>query len=441
MNRLSLAEEIIGLALRRGADMADVYIKDYKNLSVEVKQQDVESLDSSETIGIALRVIRQKRLGFSFTTDVDSIGKMVDDAVEASRWSGEDVYLDLPERSIASDIDIFDEKIADVSEGSAIENALMLEKSALSFDRRIKKVRKASAFFYCSFTSFANSKGVRAHYKGTIVSSHIMAIAEDKGDSQMAWDMGIARFLEAIDFSAIGKSAADNAVSLLGARRISAVKAPVILDPFVATEFLGILASSFNSDNIQKGKSMLKGKLGMDIMSPVITIVDNGQMQRGIGSTPVDDEGVPTMKKDVVAKGKLLCYLYNTYTARKDNTVSTGNAVRGDFKGIPSVGVTNLYIEKGDIDRGALVKLPGRAIYIMEAMGMHTINPISGDFSVGVTGLWMENGEVAYPVKEAVISGNILDLFRRVRAVGSDLRFYGRVGSPSLLIEDIDISG
>ncbi|MBS1114841.1 MAG: peptidase modulator of gyrase, partial [Nitrospirae bacterium] len=175
-----------------------------------------------------------------------------------------------------------------------------------------------------------------------------------------------------------------------------------------------------------------------------LNIIDNGLRSGKLGSRPVDDEGVPTREKMVVHEGVLQSYLYNTYTARKGNTQSTGNAVRGGFSSAPSVGITNLYIEpasgKGSLGEKELFTFLDRGLYIVDAMGVHTANPISGDFSLGVTGLWVEGGEIQFPVKEAVISGNILDFFQKVAAVGNDLIFYGNMGAPSLIISDIDVS-
>jgi PmbA protein len=231
---------------------------------------------------------------------------------------------------------------------------------------------------------------------------------------------------------------------LLGARTIAGSRTNVILDNSVTIDFLGIFASSLSSEALQKGKSLLQDKLGKAIISPRINIIDSGLRPGKLGSRPVDDEGVPTSEKILVHEGVLQTYLYNTYTARKGNTNSTGNAARGSFSSLPSVGITNLFIEPstvgGCLGKKELFKFLGRGLYIVDAMGVHTANPVSGDFSLGVTGLWIEGGEVRFPVKEAVISGNILEFFNKVAAVGDDLIFYGNMGAPSIIISDVDIS-
>jgi PmbA protein len=240
----------------------------------------------------------------------------------------------------------------------------------------------------------------------------------------------------------VGRNAAARALLLLGAKTMHGVKSHVILDNAVATEFLGIFSSLLSSESVQKGKSLLAHRKGEEVVNALISVVDDGLMEHKLGSRPFDDEGVPASRKYLIKDGVLQGFLYNVYTAKKEGVISTGNAVRGAFSGLPMVGPTNLYIPASPSSSGpeGLCRAMGRGLYITDAMGVHTANPISGEFSIGVSGLWIEGGEVKYPVKEAVISGNILDLFKRVCSVGSDLKFYGNMGSPSLVIGPTDIS-
>ena len=172
-----------------------------------------------------------------------------------------------------------------------------------------------------------------------------------------------------------------------------------------------------------------------------MTIYDDGLLEGGLGTAPADDEAVPIQRKTIISDGRLLLFLHNTYTARKDKTLSTGNGMRGGFKGVPGVGITNLYIEPGECSQEGIIEQAERGLFVTEVMGMHTANPISGDFSVGATGFWIENGAKAYPVREVTIAGNILELMKNVDVVGCDLRFSGRIGSPSLLIKELSIGG
>jgi PmbA protein len=197
-----------------------------------------------------------------------------------------------------------------------------------------------------------------------------------------------------------------------------------------------------SSENVQKGKSLLAGKLGHHVISKNLDIIDDGVFYHGPGSRPIDDEGVPALRKVLVREGMLESFMYNSRTARKEGRESTGNAIRGRFSAVPSVGPLNLYINTTGkrMTKDEMLASVEQGLYIIEAMGMHTANPISGQFSIGVSGMWVEGGKPAYPVKEAVISGNVLDFFCGVTAIGDDLRFFGNIGSPSLLMGAIDIS-
>ncbi|NTU43110.1 MAG: TldD/PmbA family protein [Nitrospirales bacterium] len=435
---------LLEAALRKGADAAEVYTRVSKNLTVEVKDQEVDTLETSLSGGYGIRVIRDHRLGFSYSTDLNDWESVAGRAVEASRYAEPDESLCLPVRSEGSSVEIYDPRVVSVLESEARDYALVMERAAMNEDPRITKIRKASGSFTKNDTYIVNSLGVDCHYTSTGCSAQILAIAEEGDEGQMGWDYEGSRFLGEIGFERVGRNAALRAASLLGSRKISPSKGFVLLDNAVVTEFLGILASGLSSEAVQKKKSLLEGKVGERIISPRLHITDSGILAGKLGSRPVDDEGVATTEKRLVEEGVLKGFLYNTYTARKEGRLSTGNAARGGFSGLPTVGPTNLFIEPSSpahrSDRAGIMKAMGKGLIVTETMGMHTANPITGEFSVGASGLWVEGGEIQYPVKEAVISGTILDLFSHVVLAGDDLRFYGAIGSPSLLIEGIDIS-
>lgn len=435
------AMRLLASAQKKGADMAEVYLKSARNLSVEVKAQEMDALESSVDFGYALRVIKDKRLGFSYSADISNPEAVVENAIEASRWTEQDDYLDLPFPTERQHVKIFDEAIASLSESEAMNKALIIEKTALDADKRIKKVRKSTASFSKKDVLIVNSRGVDETCSATACSAQIMVVAEDGNESQMGWDFDGSRALAEVSFEAVGRNAAKRALQLLGSRKISTLKTNVVLDNSVAVEFLGIFGSLLSSEAVQKGKSLLAGKMGQKVVSPVLSIIDDGSINYKLGSSPFDDEGVAVSKKYLIRDGVLSGYMYNSYTARKAGLRSSGNAVRPAFSALPSTGPLNLCIEASpECIIENLTAVLDKGIYITEAMGVHTANPVSGEFSIGITGLWVENGLVKYPVKEAVLSGNILDFFSRVEAAGEDLRFYGNMASPSLLIGQVDIS-
>ncbi|MBM2837407.1 MAG: putative zinc protease PmbA [Deltaproteobacteria bacterium] len=367
---------------------------------------------------------------------------MVDDAAMGSRHVTPDEFRILPE-AVGSfpSVSVYDARMKEIPEEEKIERAKALEDSALSFDRRIKRVRKAAYSESEYSVAIVSSRGVDVSHKGTFCSASVSALAEEGAESEMGSDFESVRFYDGLDVKRIGRRAAENAVQLLGGRRIKTVRCPVVLENSVATDFLSVIASSFIADSVQKGKSLFAGKIGVSVGSAILNVFDDGIYPGGVGTAPVDGEGVPRQRTPLIQSGVLKGYLYDTYTATKDRVKSTGNAVRPGIKAPPSCGLTNLYIEKGSLSMDALLSKAGTGLFVTEVMGMHTANPVSGDFSVGASGIWIENGKKAYPVKGVAIAGNIIDILKSVTALGDDLRFFGKIGAPSILISELTVSG
>ena len=440
-----IAEKILSLALDRGADAAEVYLREGTSSTIEVKDRAVDAFERARDRGLGVRVLVGQHMGFAYSTDLgeQALRTVVDDAVASARYTGPDPFHALASRPADAypKVSAFDPAVPALTDKEKIERALALEREAFAVDRRVKRIRKAATSFSESSTMIVNSHGAEAFSQGTAVSASIEAVAEDAGDTQAGWEYDVRRFYRDIDIEAVGRRAAQKALDLLGACPMDSVKAPVILDAAVAQEFLDIIRSGFSAENVQKGKSLFAGKLNAAVASPLITVLDDGLLEGGLGSSPADDEAVPMQRKTVIDSGRLALFLYNLRAAKQDGTVSTGNGVRGGFRGMPGVGITNLYIKPGTMPPGELLKGTPRGLFVNEIMGAHTANAISGDFSVGATGYWIENGERAYPVREITIAGNVLDVLKNVDAVCSDLRFSGRIGSPTIRINELSIGG
>jgi PmbA protein len=439
------AEKLLSAALEKGADEAEVYVADSKSLGVEVRDRKVENLERADSFGYSVRVFKDRRLGFSYSTDPSTACEVAARAVESAAFSEPDEFNELPSGAPGREVRIFDPAVSGIAEKEAIRLALSVEEAAFDQDSRIKKTRNAGANFRSSGIKIVNSKGVDVAYSSTSCSAVIMAVAEEGCESQVSWGYGSSRFLADVDFVEVGRDAASKAARLLGGRKISPVKGWVLLDPAVTAEFLEILSSALSADSAQKGKSMFRGKLGEMILSDRVNITDSPLLDGKTGSRPFDAEGVPGSEKVLIERGVLKGFLHNNYTSLKDHTASTGNAVRGGFAGVPGVGPTNLFIsavsDDFSLDLPGLTGMIDSGIYVTEAMGMHTVNPISGDFSVGVCGVRIERGEFKHPLKEVVISGNMLDLFRNIVMIGREIRFYGNIGASYILADKIDISG
>jgi len=439
------ANKILSLAQDQKADAAEVYLRSSTATSIEVKDQKVDAFERAQDIGAGLRVFVNGRMGFAFTTDLSdkALAILARSAVTNAQNTEQDLFNTIPSKTSVAyqSVKIHDPAFAALTEKEKIDRVIAMEREAFAIDPRIKRIRKASAGFSASETIIMNSSGAEVFFQSTAASASIEVVAEDKGESQAGSDFDVSRFYANLKIEEVGRRAAHKALDLLGAKHIDSIRAPVVLEAEVAGEFLSMMASGFSAESVQKKRSLFMNRLDKQVASGVITVLDDGLLEGGLGTAPCDDETVPMQKKTVIEKGMLARYLYNTYTANKDKTISTGNGMRGGFKGIPGVGVTNLYVVPGKATLQELISPIDRGLLVTEVMGMHTANPISGDFSVGATGFWIENGKRTCPVREITIAGNILDLMQHVDTVGSDLRFAGRINSPSLRIKELSIGG
>lgn len=439
-----IVERIESLLKGRALDGWEIMAGASRNLSIEVKDQTVDTFRCSAPVGVSVRVLKGQGLGFSYSTSMDEkdLSRMIDNALVGAATQTPDACNGLPlPQEYPALAGLFDPELAAVPEEEKIGRAMALERLTLAADPRVKRVRKSSYGENAYSVAIRNSLGVNGSYRGTSVSSSIAVVAEAEGDSQMGWDFGFSTAFSGVSVDEIAARAAVKATGLLGARKIPTMRCPAVMDSHVAGEILEVLAPSFLAESVQKGKSLLDGKLGQQLFSPLLRIRDDGTLAGGMATAPFDGEGVPCRDNVVVEEGRLLRFLYDSYCGCKDGCASTGNAVRGGAKGLPHMGVTNFFIENGTTPAAQLLAGINRGILLTDVIGMHTANAISGDFSVGAAGFLIENGVVTVPVKGIAISGNIQELFRAVEGVGDDLRFFGTVASPSLLLGALDVSG
>lgn len=238
-----------------------------------------------------------------------------------------------------------------------------------------------------------------------------------------------------------GEMAAKRAVQMLGADKIDSGKMDLILEPMIAAELVGLISSCFSGEAVRKKKSFLGGKLETSVASHLLTIVDDGTLDYQLGSAAFDGEGVPTQRTVLVENGVLKQYLYDTVSAKKGGAESTGNAVRGGYKGTPHIGTTNYYVEAGTVTPEQLIGEISYGVYITNIMGAHTANVVSGDFSLGASGILIEQGKLTRPVRGITIAGNFQQLLQQINGIGNDLTFFGGQGAPTIRIADIAVSG
>jgi PmbA protein len=444
MELTGIINKIESLLKSRPLDGYEIFLSASRNLTIEVKERKVETFKCSAPVGVSIRVLKSRAMGFSYSTSLDDsdLLKMIDNAMTSAEFQTPDEFnvFPLPENYLRID-GLFDENLAGVAESEKIGKAMELERMTLAADPRVTKVRKASYAESNYEGHIRNSLGVEGSYRDTSVTCSVSAIAEEGNDSQMGWDFGFNNSFSGVDVAVTAKTAADKAAGMLGAQKIPTMHCPAVLDNHVATEILEVLAPAFLAESVLKGKSLIAGKVGEELFSPRLRIRDDGTLSGGMVTAPFDGEGALQQNSVLVEEGRLKGFLYDTYHARKTGTVSTGNSTRSSSKSPPGMGTSNFFIDNGDIPFTALLQGINRGVLLTTVMGMHTANPISGDFSVGAAGFLIENGVVTTPVKGIAIAGNILELFKSVEMVGNDLRFFGAVGSPSLRISALDVSG
>jgi PmbA protein len=425
-------------------DQFEVYFEHRTATRIDSKDQEVDTLSRSEDVGLAIRLVKDHKLGFSFTTSLqnEAIQKAVDTAFEVAALMPTDENVELHSfgRSVYPSVDNLDLQGLKLPLAEKIALAKSLEAQCRKADPRIKAVRSASISESCLETHLVDSNGEHIHHKSSGYTAVVTCKAESNGDNQMGSEFAFSNFLDNLEISSVAQLAAQWATELLGAEAAPTLKCPAVLRNSVVADLLEFLSSSFSAEEIDKGRSMLAGKQGQLLFSEHVKIVDDGLLPGGSGTTPFDGEGIPSKKTVLVDGGLISGILCDTYYARKNQLEPTGSSLRG-IKTPPSIGFSNLYLEKGRKSFDTLVQGISKGILITDLMGVHTANPVTGDFSLGASGILIENGRLARPVRGFAVAGNVLELFRRMTDVGSDLKFFGRIGAPSVRLSEISVGG
>jgi PmbA protein len=454
-NDIELAGKVSMLMDKSKVDEYEIYISSSTDNEIEIFEGEVESLSYSDSKGIGIRVFKEKRTGYSYVTSFEEnkIIDCIEKAVLNSKITNAEEINGLPLRSEyrytkEADIQkyIFDEDFFKVNLEKKIELAKNLEKIVKGKDKRISGVDSLNYSDNYSEVTILNSNGFEGNYKNTSCFLFLNIISKDKKDTSTGFSFLYERNPQKLNLEKIAQDAAAKSLMLLGAKKIKSTHSDILLDSLVASQFLGIIASILTADSVQKGKSLFKGKIGEKIFSRNINIFDNGIMKEGFSSKPFDAEGVNKGNTQIFKDGILKTYLYDCYTARKDKTLSTGNAVRASYKSNPGVGISNFYLEpSSDYSFDDILKKIDSGFYVVDIIGLHSgANPITGDISVGAKGVWIKNGNLDFPVKEVTIATDILSFCKKIETIGNDLKFFpsaGFIGSPCLHVKDIVISG
>jgi PmbA protein len=432
-------------------EAAEAYASEGTRTSVRARNGDVESLTFAESRGLGVRVIVEGgRLGYAYAADpsLEEAAGLLARARENAGFGSPDEHNVLPTPEQAGEpeamAELFREALASLPTDRKVDAALALDRSAVSSHPKVTKVESASYGDAVSRMALASTGGVRAGFERTDCWCAVSSLAVDGADTQTGYAFRLGHEVDDLDLEACATEAAERAARLLGATKPETARVPVVLDPHVAVAFLGVLAGALSAESVQKGRSLFAPLLGEVVAAEVLTLVDDGTLLEGPAASPFDDEGVASGRTTLIDRGRLATFLHNTYTAHRagDGTASTGNASRGGYRTPPGVGTSNFYLEAGQEDVASLLARAEGGVLVQEVSGVHSgASPISGEFSVGATGLRIRGGALAEPVREMTIASTLPDMLRSVVAVGSDLRFFGGAGAPTLLVGEMTLAG
>ncbi len=441
-----LASQAVRMALERGATGAECTFAEGEQFSAHVRMRELDKLKDAGSRGAGLRVLIGQRVGSAHTSDLSSAGvlQMVESALALAAISTEDPYAGLPESSelgsLAGDLQLYSADILQFDTAARIQAAIETEEAALSWDPRITNSEGASFKAHSGSRVFANSRGFLGSYRTSSCSLSTTPVARQGDSMERDFWFSQARSHSNLDSPAsVGRRAAERTVRRLGARKVPTQKVPVIFDSVTARSLIGNIFEAVEGNGIYRKASFLEGKLSERVASENVTVIDDGTLPGLFGTSPFDDEGVPSRRTVIIDRGVLRNYLLNTYTARKLGLRTTGNAARG-ITGNAGVGHGNLFMEKGQRPPEEIIRGIRRGLYVTELIGQD-VNIVTGDYSRGAAGLWIENGEFAYPVSEITVAATLQQMLMDVEAVGSDLEFRGSVASPTLLIREMTVSG
>jgi len=441
-----LAQDMLARAKQRGASEADVIVANGETLSVQVRMDAVDRLTKAREKRLGLRVFFGKRSASASTSDFSkpALEQFVADTCTLAQAVVEDPVSGLPDpakmTSDHPDLDIYDSTTLQTEQ--QIDLARRGERSALKADPRITNSEGADFDSSSGRMILGTSHGFLGQYSSSSFSLAVSPIASDPDTGAMQRDSwyGVQRKFSKLEQpERIGEEAARRTVRRLGARKVTTCTAPVVFDPEAAGSLLGNLCGAVSGYALYKGASFLTGQLGQPLAPEFVTIYDDGRMPGGLGSRPFDGEGLPTRKNVVVDRGVLANYLLDTYSAKKLSLTSTGNASRSVGES-PSVGPTNFYLAPGTATPQQIVESVKHGLYVTDLIGFG-INMVTGDYSRGASGFWIENGELAYPVEEITIAGNLKRMFAGIEMIGNDLVFRGRIASPTIKLAEMTIAG
>lgn len=446
---IELGSDVVSRAQKQGATVAECSVQEGAHLSAKVRLGEPELVEEASSRSVGLRVMLGQKVAVTYTSDLTPGGltRLIEDAVELARLSQPDSFAGPPDASLLSDasqhqaLDLFDGAVDGVDAADAIGRAKRAEQAARDHDPRITNSEGSTFTRVSGAAALVTSGGFRAATRGTYASIVVSPVIDDEGGKKRSgYYWSSRRYLSDLESEeAVGREAARRTLRKLGARKVDSQEVPVIFDPDAARSILGLLASCVNGGAIWRRSSYLLDRLGSQVASSLVTIVDDPLLPRGPGSRAYDGEGLLSRRNVIVEAGALKSYQLDTYSGKKLEMASTANASRGSSGGV-GVGSTNFHLLPGTQTPEEILRSTPKGLYVTDMMGFG-FNAVTGDFSRGASGFWIENGELAFPVSEVTISLNLDELLKRVDAVGSDLDPKTSVAAPTFRVGRMTLAG
>jgi len=444
----SVARRAVEATTGAGATDAEAYVSRESGREVRVHGGEVESLTAATQTGVGVRAWAGHRVGYAYGTDLSDAGvaAIAGRAAEAAAVADEDEFAAPPAPAeIEAVPGLGDPSVAEWDTGRVAELALSVERTALESDPRLVGVEVAIYADAAERVAIASSAGVAGEYESSTCYAYLQALAEGDGARETGLGFGLARGPRGLDPEAIGAEGAQRALAMIGAGKPASRSCPVVLDETVAASFAGLIGGGLSAKAVQRGRSPFAGRLGEEVASSAFVLHDDGRDPQGPASAPFDGEGVPRRRTALIEDGRLRSYLYDTYTANREGTTSTGSAARQGYRSLPSVSTSNLMVAPGTHSLQQLLAEAEEGVYVTDVAGLHSgVNPVTGVFSVGASGRAIRDGQLAEPVREFTIAGELVAMLGAVSAAGAEPRwvpFGGSVSTPPLLIAGLAISG
>jgi len=443
MDYIKLTESLVSKAKEFGAGAAEVYLETGRNLSIQVRDGEVETIEEASSAGVGFRVIVEGRMGFSHCNDLSnsSLEDTLKRAIDFARLTTADDNNVLPdEKGMTPVAGLYDPEISKIPMDKKIAMAIEIEKLAM-MDPRITKSSGSRYGEGEGEVYISNSNGFSKSFKSSGCHIGVDVVAE-KGDQKNTGGEYCSRrfFADLLPLNQIASKASEKAWELLDPVMIKTQRASIIFDPEVAGSLFGGVLGALNGERVTQGASFLKDYLDQSFASELLTIIDDGTREKGMGSAPFDGEGVPTKKRVLVDKGVVKGFIYNTIIAKRAGAQSTGNASRGGFTSLPGIGTHNVYIGAGPNTPEEIIKATDRGLLLKEVTG-YGIDPVTGNFSGGATGFWIENGVVKHPVQGVTIAGNAFEILGGIDMMGNDLDLNRGFAAPTFRIKEMQIGG